>query len=402
MPPLIIDNHSPAGWQRYTDTFGFVPDPMILRAGEVFLNGERGSGALKNDPMAVWQALEDNLGGLVDFFDILVTRDHIPLINYGDTFDRTTTEASLVELLGEQVQQVEISYQVYNTVKKGALTGLAELDPNDLRRIAPVMREMNALRYDWHPSLKVADGDPALDPVLQRLKYVTESELPLAHFLLGGLIFNGFAKASDTTHYVQPKRSRFLLGLTAAPDKANELKREDEQAIFDAAEARFKANNIYVRHTEALPPVLPYLVAQGGEKDNARELLKRTLEFRASKAGSAYRELAKSIRKGGVGALRALDASAAEHRKAIQFLEPYSKLDQARSIPLDLKYTAVPGLEAKTTLQLALPTCIRVWLNDYVPFGGIHKTLRRMWMEAEAYRDLSRNLRAIWARPLSP
>jgi len=27
----------------------------------------------------VWKALQQNIGGLLDFFDILVTRDNIPL-----------------------------------------------------------------------------------------------------------------------------------------------------------------------------------------------------------------------------------------------------------------------------------------------------------------------------------
>jgi hypothetical protein len=39
MQALRIDDHSLAGWSSYAQKFGFVPDPMILRAGEIFLNG---------------------------------------------------------------------------------------------------------------------------------------------------------------------------------------------------------------------------------------------------------------------------------------------------------------------------------------------------------------------------
>ena len=37
-------------------------------------------------------------------------------------------------------------------------------------------------------------------------------------FLLGGFIFSGFAQASGTIHYIQPKRARFFLGLAAEQD----------------------------------------------------------------------------------------------------------------------------------------------------------------------------------------
>jgi hypothetical protein len=80
MAPLVINDHSLAGWSAYDDQFGFVPDPMILRTGEVFLNGASGIKALERSDFDVWRALKENLGGLMDYFDMLVTRDIIPLI----------------------------------------------------------------------------------------------------------------------------------------------------------------------------------------------------------------------------------------------------------------------------------------------------------------------------------
>ena len=126
MQALEITDHSMAGWSGYAQQFGFVPDPMILRTGEIFLNGARGTGLLERHDLDVWKALQQNIGGLLDFFDILVTRDNIPLINYEDTFDRRKTLAPLDQMLPDRMQKVEIKNNVYSTIKKGALLSLAE------------------------------------------------------------------------------------------------------------------------------------------------------------------------------------------------------------------------------------------------------------------------------------
>jgi hypothetical protein len=81
METLRITTHSIEGWAPYTAKFGFVPDPMMLRTGEIFLNGAEGAKPLGHSDFAVWSAIEQNIGGLLDFFDMLVIRDAIPLIN---------------------------------------------------------------------------------------------------------------------------------------------------------------------------------------------------------------------------------------------------------------------------------------------------------------------------------
>jgi hypothetical protein len=85
-------------------------------------------------------------------------------------------------------------------------------------------------------------------------------------------------------------------------------------------------------------------------------------------------------------------------------LAPYSKLqaDRSRSLDIDLS-VHTEGLpfvqaEAKTSVRLRIPTWLRLWWNDRVPFGGVQKTLRRMWMTAESYNDLSGKLERVWAR----
>ena len=76
-------------------------------------------------------------------FDILVTRDTVPLIAYGDTFDRETTRTPIDELLRDRVLPVEIEYGVYNTIKKGALMNMAALDVAALSRFSDALGELD-------------------------------------------------------------------------------------------------------------------------------------------------------------------------------------------------------------------------------------------------------------------
>jgi hypothetical protein len=400
MRELNIREHTMASWVHYKDAVGFVPDPMILRAGEIFLNGRSGSRALDRNDSDVWNALQANAGGLFDFFDIVVSRDTIPLINYGDTFDRRMMESPLDELLKQRLCRVEIEYGVYHAIKAGALKNLANLDLSVLDRFAHVLQELNAFRYDWTPALAADSADPEIAQARAKFANVQEPTRSVLAFLLGGFIFSGFAQASGTMHYIQPKRSRFFLGLTAAPDKAGGLSSKEEVEIFDSAEARLKGTKAQVQRTDPVPPVLPYLLADGGEPKSARELLDRALAFRDNRHGRVFRGIVDDIREDGVQARRAEDAAAQARREAQMFLAPYGRLDTSKSRSLEITLSSeavgVPGGEV--TFPLGVPRWLRIWWNDNVPFGGVHKTLRQMWMAAESYNDLMGKLRSIWAR----
>ena len=51
---------------------------------------------------------------------------------------------------------------------------------------------------------------------------------------------SGFAQASRTQHYIQQKRSRLFLGVTAARDKGSSLSGQVEDEIFATAEAAMR------------------------------------------------------------------------------------------------------------------------------------------------------------------
>lgn len=403
METLRVMEHSKAGWSSYATEFGFVPDPMILRTGEVFLNGARGAVPLERGDFVVWDSIKENLGGLLDFFDLLVTRDTIPLINYGDTFDRRTILAPLDQLLPDRTRPVEVDYPVYNEIKKGALLNLADFDLGALSNFGHLARELNSFRYEWEPGLLVPGAEPEIVAAQNKFAGIDEETRQAATFLLGGFIFSGFAQASGSTHYIQPKRARFFLAMTAAPDKAGNFSNQEEDQIFAAAADRLEGTDAVVRNTDPVPPVLPYLLKEGEPRD-VKELLARATAFRNTPEGKTYRRVVREIRADGVQARRAEDAVRRAREDALAFLAPYSKLDADRSRSLDIELSVhtegVPFVQAgaKTTARLRIPTWLRLWWNDRVSFGGVNKTLRRMWMTAESYNDLTHKLEQVWSR----
>jgi hypothetical protein len=54
------------------------------------------------------------------------------------------------------------------------------------------------------------------------------------------------------------------------------------------------------------------------------------------------------------------------------------------------------GLTWKVGVDVKLPEWLRLWLNDNLPFGGMRKTLRRLWVADEAYAGFERQMLALW------
>jgi len=405
MEDVHIADNTELAWSQYAARFDFVPDPMILRAGEMCLNGLSGATKLNQDDSAVWWSLQQNLMGISDFFDILVTRERIPLINYRDTFnqpDFLQNSLSIENILKDRVATVEIGGAAYAAIKKGALPRLAELPFERIDNgVANMLHEMRAFGYDWKPELTVKDADETLAAAADRLAALDPQRATLAQFLLGGLVFSGFAQASGTDHYIQPKRARHFLGLTVAPEQLRGLDAGQEQAIFAEAESRFAGTTLRTGRIAALPPVLPYLLHNPGLPRDMTELLDRALAFRTTDIGKHYIAATQDIRADGPGARRTADLSAVERKRAVEILTPYSQPDPAQSVSLHLELNSkdlfgIPGAKLTRDVLLRLPAFIRIWLNDHAPFGGMRKTLRRLWMAEASYQRLGDSLRAVW------
>ena len=396
---LEITENSIASWQAFAQAAQFVPDPMILRTGEVFANGARGAHALDRPDMEVLASLKDNIGGLIEFFDMVVVYDQVPIINYVDTFDMNSMPTHITTLLGPKALPVSIGYQAYSEIRDGALAALSRIDLNRITRFGQQLAELDSLRYDWRPNLASPEG------WLAQAAQLDESTRRAAEFLLGGLIFSGFAQASLTDHVIQPKRSRFFLAITGAAPIVGGVSRADEDGVFDAAEAALEGTGARVRRLDALPPVLPYLLAKAPPNVTAGDLLQRALDFANTREGEIFRKAVGYIRGDGASASQAADLADAAKAEALALLRPYATLADPRGgLKVDFKAEAGLSLDGpKAGVSMAVsktltPAWLQAWWNERVAFGGLRKTFRRMWMEAEGFRDLETRILTVWAQ----
>src|SRR5690606_38629380 len=153
-----------------------------------------------------------NLHAIGMFFDALILNEKLPVFNYGDTFDmglnfdqRVLTKINAYE--NEQVlTDVDDSWNAYHEAKTAALNDLEKVFTGEQRIPAEtsqqIFRELSVSDYKWSPSL---DG---LENKLQNF-----DEKLIADYLLGGLIFGGYAQQMESEHLLQPKRSRIFLAM---------------------------------------------------------------------------------------------------------------------------------------------------------------------------------------------
>jgi hypothetical protein len=257
---------------------------MILRAGDVFLMGqEQASDMLPQEKGRVWQALDKNIHGILCFFDLLVTRDRIPLINYWHTFGANVFEK---ELKGRTVR-VAVDQPYYEHIKAGALANLRHCKTSRLSvaDVRDVTDELDAFGWEWAPEL---DGVK-----------VSEQRRPIAQFLLGGFVFGAYAQVSGTEHIIQSKRSRLFLALSAPEAGKRPWAYEREQELFQNLREACRTE-AHVRYDElpAAPSVALYLIARKPGVGTPRALLSEVLAFRDSPDGKTYRQWWQDLRGG--------------------------------------------------------------------------------------------------------
>jgi hypothetical protein len=109
-----------------------VIDPLVLRYGEVFLQGRTAAGERAD---AKWRAIANDVGGLVLFLDQVVLRERIPVFNYGATFDMglNLSERVLARVNDREeiLIEVDVQYGPYMEAKAAALEMVTELFAED-------------------------------------------------------------------------------------------------------------------------------------------------------------------------------------------------------------------------------------------------------------------------------
>jgi hypothetical protein len=382
MSTVIVEQ--PSHWTRLS-TIDAVVDPMVLRFGERFLGGRS---ACRSRPEATWRALAADIGAVSLFFDQLLTRDRIPMFNYGDTFDAGLDLGgrflAAVNQHEDLLVEVDVRYDAYREAKTAALEQVNELVQG--RRQLPrelsseVLRHLSAVEYEWHPDVTPLGLE---DPSSQRL----------AAFLLGGLVFSAYAQQTGVVHVVQPKRARLFAAVSlASPNLATDFERALFRQLADVVERAGGTSTTLMG-----PTFLPLLLERGRPRESPMHLLDRALAMRAAPAMRDYRELSRALTADWAAEGRIdPNARAALRRQAGWVAKELgiAKADQIFTARANLMHLGSP-VDASVDLVEA-GSRLRGWVFPGLVNRGVRKLLAEAAEAQVSYVDISKALRSRW------
>lgn len=263
-------------------------DPLIYGIGQFFLEGGQGAAA---ESEARWNTISEDLTSLVTFLDMIVLYDRLPAFNYADTFafSGVASLKSALNQYGEKVlYHVDVEHDVYRQVKASALLQLEQLLANgpfiSSAAASSTLATLTAVRYDWQPRLEQLEMR-VKDPDGRRL----------AQFLLGQLVFSGYAQLTGSPHIVAPRRSAFLV---AAGLQKIDIDTLSESENYDELRRRIRDAGESWRDVKApwTPSFVPYLLSKMNVyRQGPDELVRRALDLRENKAVQRYRTLRREL-----------------------------------------------------------------------------------------------------------
>ena len=283
--------------QLLENELNMIVDPAIYRIGQVFLEGAPRVDADAKE--ARWRAVAKDVAGLVTFFDLIVLHDKLPAFNYADTFGRDLN-LNFHDQLGELVNQhdrvlfnVNVEFRAYEEAKQAALEKLAKRVRNGrltsdatTRAILTALAEME---YRWEPDLRGFENELRND----------QAQVRVARFLLGVLLFGGYAQQSGAPHTPSPRRSRLVLrevGLGMAEEVGlgiENLAQATEGELYRELGRRFRGPGEGWRSKELpwTPTFLPWLLKQiDVMHQGPHDLMAEAVKLRKSDAIEQYRK----------------------------------------------------------------------------------------------------------------
>jgi hypothetical protein len=381
--PITIASES--DWKQLADQgVNAVLDPMVVRCGELFLRGVKEA----TFPEAVWDLLEANIHGVAMFFDRLVLDEKIPIFNYGDTFDmRLNFDQRVFSRINDYdnaLYDINTGFGPdcqYDQVKRAALAELAKVYDGTHRvsqnLASDILGELSAAEYEWSPSL-------------YGLPYVPEpeNERRLAAFLLGGLIFGGYAQRIEGDHVLAPKRSRLFLAVALGKDSVGRL---IEENLF----AELKSRSHF--HSEDLPwtpSLFPYLLSKARVPLDLIELvakLRKTTEVREYRRW--LREVLRDAQDGKVSI---------EKRKDVKAL--LASIDRTLgSVPrlptVEVKVTVADVVKGKPPGAVDFTPTLKTlwgWFLENLPGNRYRKLLTRAVVADNEYPVLMNRIKNLW------
>jgi hypothetical protein len=193
-----------------------------------------------------WRAIQNNIDAILTFFHILMTRDRIPLIDYGKTF-----MSRLHEWLDPSILLRTSAASAYPEIKRKAIDQLSTAVLKfPCGKSLNLDRELLAVGYFWRPNL---EGLP-----------IMPEAIAAAQFVLGGMIFGEYAAAGGADHVLQSKRLDMMTGLDEEPRPISDDWRIQERALFaELAKLTNRDKTLRKKNEVALPNVLLHLLAKG-------------------------------------------------------------------------------------------------------------------------------------------
>lgn len=363
-----------------------VLDPMIFRCGELFLSGPKKD----TDNSATWDLLDKNIHAIAMFFDFLILAEKLPVFNYGDTFDaglnfdqRVLARINDYETV---LFDVDVTYAAYHSIKNAALAQLRDVFAGPQKIIKPelaqeVLAELSTSEYKWSPSL---GGIELADDRLVKL----------SQFLLGGMIFCGYAQQLGSEHILQPKRSRLFLAVSLRTKSASF---GFEEELFRELRAR---TNVRCVDLPWRPSLFPYLLSKANDP---LEMLCIAAELRASSEVRDYRSwFAERIeewdRDGKItfDAKKDVTAIATLYDYACGALSSIPKIEVKATIA-DVAAAAVGVPTTSVAADMAAPLKRLVgWALSSVPGKRYRKLLSRALVEDAQYKLINNRVKTVW------
>ncbi|HTB13428.1 MAG TPA: hypothetical protein VK752_17725 [Bryobacteraceae bacterium] len=369
----------PEGWSAFSAAkLDVVPDPMVLRTGETFLLGKSGVQQMGLDPTEVWTSIDANLGSLFAFFDLLLTREKIPLIEYGHTFANR-----MPDLLGPLAVNVTVDGTIYENVRKEVVNKLnaRQVLSLDQEFVDEVKNELTAFAWEWTPYVD--------------LPY-TGDTLRAAQFLVGGLIFSSYAAAIGADHVIQPKRSRLMLEASAPTDKRALRGRTKESELFSAfKEHCAPISDVRIEDLTGAPSALALILYEHPELRGTTDVLHHVLTLRDSRSGRRYRSWFQELRR--AWALGRRPEGEDDAQDVIEELRRRSPKDAAATggVKADITVGLKPELKLKD-VPVELPPWLRGWVVSYLPFKPHRRFLLRLSLAQSRYEDITMHLYRLW------
>lgn len=141
-----------------------IVDPVIYRLGQIFLSGRASSGSRKDE---YEEALSNDVGALVSFFDLLVLHEQLPAFNYTSTFDMGLNfDDSLGAVVNSEQQivvPVDVQWEAYSTTKTAAIDQfrqqMSEGPFVPERAAQDILASIRQIEYSWEPNLEGLEAE---------------------------------------------------------------------------------------------------------------------------------------------------------------------------------------------------------------------------------------------------